>query len=185
MDSLGPKFDQVSKFLTMMQLPDYIAEDDTGKEYISIEHACVPEYNIMLDRLEQGALVPIGLVYVAAHKDALGQPVKAVSRRGALWDNHQVLAYGFTRVLNGDHSFCDVKIYDPNFPGNDNVILRITLHPAEPDGAHQKANATQPFTPSRVTPLQRIKKNHSRPVRGFFVMPYNPAEPPGTHSSPF
>lgn len=100
--------------------------------------------------LDAQRLVPLGLVI------AQGRTFKEISHE--VWTNHQVLAYGYTQ--NGDGSL-DVRVYDPNTPGRDDVYIHIT---PTADGVQ-----CQPVN-LRVYPPR---------IRGLFLMPYDPVEPPG------
>jgi hypothetical protein len=74
--------------------------------------------------------------------------------------NHQVLAYGYDLTVNsrGAATGLDVLVYDPNWPGRDDVAIRIAVHPTPGD--------------STVSYLEG-----DRPVRGFFRTAYRPEDP--------
>lgn len=96
-----------------------------------------PRVRLLLDA---GQLAPLGLVKVCSFDPR------------EMGKNHQVLAYGYD--LDGAGTLA-VKVYDPNYPGDDGVTLSLTV------GA------------GGVT--------HSREgesVRGFFLTEYRAAEPP-------
>jgi hypothetical protein len=94
--------------------------------------------------LSAGRMVVIGLVYEGP---------------GSLkiWENHQVLAHGITRVSS---TVTDIKIYDPNYNSNDGVVIRC----------ESLAGGT------RVRCTQMGGKTQN--VRGFFRMPYRRVIPP-------
>lgn len=69
-----------------------------------------------------------------------------------LWENHQVLAY------QADDS--EIKIYDPNYPGDDTAQLAIT---ATADGVG----------------VERRTARGNKPVRGIFLGDYEKKTPPG------
>jgi hypothetical protein len=82
-----------------------------------------------------------------------------------IWDNHQVLAYGYTPRTDG---MFDIHIYDSNFPGVNDAIVqakRVSLNTSQGilDGLE-----CQEIIPGRRT----IK------VRGFFAMDYEKEDPP-------
>jgi hypothetical protein len=94
---------------------------------------------------------------------ALGQPVilglVIVARTGGkkAWENHQVLAYAAELL---PMEVIELRIYDPNFPGRDDAVVRITPHP---EGA-------------RCTLL--VGGRSVTHIRGLFRMPYSPLRPP-------
>jgi hypothetical protein len=92
-----------------------------------------------------------------------GQPAPIglvyVSAKDSLkvWKNHQVLACRYKDV-SGEIS---IQIYDPNHPRNNNVFIVC-----KKDGR------------GGLKSEQRIGDSRTKNVRGFFIMPYNPVEPP-------
>lgn len=181
-DSLGAGFDQVGKFLTVMQLPDYFA--DAPEVTRTVEHVTAPEARYLRSKLLRGEVVPVGLVYVAAKIDANGKPVRATSKRGLPWDNHQVLAYKMQDREIENATVVDIGIYDPNYPGNDNVILRLRFFdadkPLKGDNPSQSATrvSTTMIIGKDVAADGSMKKASTRHVRSIFVMPYARAIPP-------
>lgn len=99
--------------------------------------------------LAEQRLAPLGLVISA------GRDLRAIAQD--VWKNHQVLAYGWRDNADGS---VDVRVYDPNSPARDDVYIRVEH---TPDGAK-----CQPVN-LRIQPMQ---------IRGFFLMPYDPADPP-------
>ena len=82
-----------------------------------------------------------------------------------IWDNHQVLAYGYTPRADGA---VDIHIYDSNFPSDDNVIVqakRVFLN--TPQGIQEGLECQE------IIPNRPPKK-----VRGFFAMDYEKKLPP-------
>lgn len=75
-----------------------------------------------------------------------------------LGKNHQVLAYGYD--LQGDQ--LTIKVYDPNTDLGSADTVRISLSVAHHGGT------------TAITHNVGI----SRPIRGFFRVPYQPADPP-------
>jgi len=98
--------------------------------------------------LDQGRLCSIGLVRVKC-------PLfKIKAALGIIGQNHQVLAYGYE--LNGND--LSLYIYDPNYPGNDNIRLSLSI-----------AN------PYRATPVTYPPPS---PVYCFFRTGYRFSHPP-------
>jgi hypothetical protein len=116
------------------------------------------EFEKLLSALDQQRLVPVGLLI------SEGRDLRKIFNE--VWLNHQVLAYGYRKNEDGT---VDVRVYDPNSPSNDDVYIhttRITLVDT-PDG------------PLYGIHCQPVHLNISPPrIRGFFIMPYDPADPP-------
>ena len=74
-----------------------------------------------------------------------------------MWKNHQVLACNY-QVEDGVIS---IQVYDPNFPRRNDVFIIC-----KPDGQNGLESE------------QTIGDDRKKDVRGFFVMPYEPVEPP-------
>jgi hypothetical protein len=82
-----------------------------------------------------------------------------------IWDNHQVLAYGYTPRTDG---MLDIHIYDSNFPKINDAIVqakRVTLNTSQ---GLLEGLECQEIIPGRQ-PMR---------VRGFFAMDYKKEEPP-------
>jgi len=131
------------------------------------------ELPAILQSLERNELVPLGLVLTRAG-------------RGRLWNNHQVLAYALERL---DDATLHIRIYDPNYPADDNCILRVEgigagaigVNPDAPRDNPATLNSTRPGNPSTTGDTVRITRIPSnaapRNVRGLFPMPYTPTPP--------
>lgn len=144
-DSLGPGFSLALTFAEWMAYDDHRAgmKPRAGRRDIGVETAA--RLQGIYDKLDNHDLVVLGLVYVK-----LGT--------GLLWENHQVLAYGYDR----DDSGARIRIYDPNHPGDDGVV--IAIRECEPE--------------SRAVTCELIPtKRRARPVRGLFEMPYTAVKP--------
>jgi hypothetical protein len=149
-DSLGDLALLSLKFMHWMQLPDLAEQgESTGA-------LAAAELDAIRQRLEDGHLVPLGLVYVRVGE---GRP----------WENHQVLAYGW---VAGEGGVERIRVYDPNTPGNDAVVIEVKPAAAQVDGTTQ------------VSAVQRFGHTRERPVRGFFAMPYSRREPPAPAAQP-
>ncbi len=153
LDSLGsPTFGMVSKFLTWTNLPDTRPSGALpllvpGTAFVpGLQELTVPEFRATVSSIAAGSPVVLGLIYVGP---------AAVS----IWHNHQVLAYGTSIV---SPSVTNIRIYDPNDPGNDGVIIRCEVLAG---GA-------------RVRCVQMWPGGRTKTVRGFFRMPYSRVTPP-------
>jgi hypothetical protein len=98
--------------------------------------------------LDRGVPCPLGLVRTRSLK-----PMD-------LGLNHQVLAYGYDLTVDpgGTGIDLEVLVYDPNWPGRDDVAVRVAVRPEIGD--------------STVSYL-----DGERPVRGFFRTGYRAADP--------
>jgi hypothetical protein len=99
------------------------------------------EWPIAKAGLGEARLVPIGLIRVAS----------ADPRN--LTKNHQVVASGYAE----DGREASLRIYDPNWPDRDDVVITIHLD-----------NALRPAG---------LDQSTGEPLLGWFVLPYSPAEP--------
>lgn len=150
-DSLGPGFLMALKFAEWMAYEDHRSPTAPARpagrsRALDIGVETARQLAGIYDKLDNHDLVPLGLVYVK-------------QGAGMLWENHQVLAYGYER----DDAGARISIYDPNYPGDDGVV--ITVRPYEPDGEAVRCE----LIPSR---------RKGRPVRGLFEMPYVAKTPP-------
>lgn len=196
-DSLGPGAAYILKFAHWMTIPDTTPRtsvvpeapvdptdanaEDAAEQTDDASAPAPPESTSSLTRLElpailasldRGDLVPLGLVLTR-------------SGRGRLWNNHQVLAYALERP---DDATLHIRIYDPNYPADDNCILRVEglgigtigLDAATPAHADVIASLApgDPSTTGDTVRITRIPSNAgARNVRGLFPMPYTPVEP--------
>lgn len=157
LDSLAPNLSIAAVFAQWMARPD---RGPRGVACASAQH-----WPAIRQRLEAGEPVVLGLV--------LSRP-----GQGALWDNHQVLAY---RLDPADP--LRVMIYDPNHPRRDTTHLRLT-NTVEGLFASPSRAAAMLATGLRTTllaPAQdrpRLPARADQPVRGFFAMDYRPVPPP-------
>jgi hypothetical protein len=146
-DSLGPLGAQVMCFFHWMALPDGTPHGTQRRTLDAFER--------IRAQLDDRNAVPIGLVYVRA-LDTL-----------AIWKNHQVLAYGYEERPDGG---LDVKIYDPNHPGQDDVVVRCERV--------EVGNGEPGETVMGLRGEQRVGGRKKKDVRGFFEMPYVALVPP-------
>lgn len=166
-DSMGPLGVMALKFWSWMKLPDH---SDTGD---NTQNLTAQELPGIIAKLKARQLVPIGLVLTREGE-------------GRLWENHQILGYG---IKEGEHGIIDLLVYDPNFPRDDNVVIRLTPA-AQAQQSADKPAEPKPPAPARDTersskdPLpeylcQRVSgKGLTKKVRGLFAMPYEPKTPP-------
>lgn len=124
----------IAKFAQWTALPDS-----------TVQRLTYNELQKAITQLDNGQAVILGLVYVSI-VDTL-----------AIWLNHQVLAYSYSQ----DPKAINIKIYDPNLPCRNDVIIEVKRESAE-------LQCTQKISGTDRKAL----------VRGFFVMPYVPVEPP-------
>ena len=142
-DSMGAAGVMAMKFIEWMNLP----ETASGSGERSTGGLSVAEVQSVVERVRQDGYATVGLVYVD-------------SRTGKPWENHQVLA---CRVLAADDRGAEIQVYEPNYPGNDDVKLVAAFV----EGAAGKE--------ARITQWIGDRKRH---VRGLFAMPYQPVIPP-------
>jgi len=154
-DSMGQFGVMALKFLRWMDLPDTTENGESTASLTALELPAV------LARIRDGHLVPLGLVLKS-------------TQSGRLWENHQVLAFGCDELPGG---VVEVSVYDPNFPGNDKVVLRVT--PVE-----KVATVVGGDTRFQVMCEREAGKGRLTKVRGFFVMPYTYRSPPADVGSP-
>jgi hypothetical protein len=185
-ESVGIAGVMVAKFVEWMALPDVSTwSNDQG------QHASAPGWTdsaarrtaehlpTILTRLDNGELVVLGLVHSRAGRDAQG-------RRGAAWENHQVLAYAYSRT---EHELI-LHVYDPNAPGDDAARVRLTRVPEPPTTPTSTPATEPPTTPPTDRAAQPARDpwpeqyrgtltfaNNQRPVRGLFAMPYRRTRP--------
>ncbi len=163
LDSLDvPGFGMVLKFLEWTNRPDTttrVARSSVPAAILSmligpltqlitldgLQELTAPEFRATTASLAAGSPVVLGLIYVGPG---------AVN----IWHNHQVLAYGVTNV---SANVKDIKIYDPNYPGDDTAIIRCIV----------QAGGTRVL-------CQQDGRGGTKTVRGFFRMPYTRRTPP-------
>jgi len=145
-DSFGSFGSSVVKVAKWTVLPD-----DTVNGIWKLTH---DEFAQIKAAIDNQRAVLIALVYERA-----GNPIEIMQK---IWDNHQVLAIGYTPRSDGG---VDIHIYDPNYPGEDDVVIRA--EPVTVDNAG---------TPG-LKCTQWVGEQSSWNVRGFFAMTYVPVEP--------
>lgn len=141
--SLGPMAMMFTRFIEWMDLPE--GGDD------GLHARTMRELDLILPAVEAGEPVMLGLVLVDG----------AASRE--VWRNHQVLVYGAVRHDEDQPPM--LRIYDPNYPGRDDAVIRWVADEADPRW-------------ERHVPRQGEGRRETTRVRGFFKMHYVPADPP-------
>lgn len=153
-ESLGDSGVMALAFWTWMNLPDGMDDTDPEVAPQSAADLTMDELAGINARLCRGEVVPLGLVLVRSRSNTRAPK----SRAGQLWNNHQVIAYACTQGTAYGYS---LRIYDPNFPDDDNVTIRID-------------------TPTGLTPhgfFRVTGQGRTTRVRGIFPMPYTPSRP--------
>jgi hypothetical protein len=148
-DSMGPMGVMALKFWNWMQLPDHADKGECTQKLTAAELPGI------VSRLRARQLVPVGLVLSSQSK-------------GKLWENHQILGYGVREKPGG---VVELKVYDPNFPRDDKLVIRLT--PVGESAAKDAAPYAREYECERISGKGLVKK-----VRGVFAMPYEPKTPP-------
>jgi hypothetical protein len=153
LDTFGALGGYVAKFYAWMGLPDGTVYGTQKGSHDEFERIRV----LLDDRLP----VVLGLVYVS-----LAESLK-------MWENHQVLAYGYQETAPNK---VRIDVYDPNYPQEDDIYIE-----AERVSVDSRTVPDQP--PRRITVyglrcVQKLPDASERPVRGLFMMPYVPVRPP-------
>ena len=151
-DTFGAFGEYIAKFAQWMVLPD-----DT---ILGTQKRTYDEFEEIRAKLDDGNPVVLGLVYVSG------------SDTFEIWNNHQVLAYGYSEVSD---TTINISIYDPNYPGRDNVLIRAERVPV--------GTTFVPGAPPRKRTVLGFKctqkiSDSNKNLRGFFAMPYVPVVPP-------
>lgn len=154
-ESLGDSGVMVLAFWKWMNLPDFPEGLNPSVGPESAQYLTRKELPGILARLRRGEIVPLGLVLVRSRSNTRAPS----SRAGQLWNNHQVIAYACSDSVKFGYT---LRIYDPNFPDDDNVKIRLD----KLSGTFDSLRAT------RVTGTGRTTR-----VRGIFPMPYTPSRP--------
>ncbi len=140
----------VLRFARWMLLPE---EGPNGTWRLTLK-----EWEKIRSALDEHRLVPLGQL-----RDRARNP-QEVARK--VWNNHQVLAYGYRE--NADLSV-DIRIYDPNCPNADDVFIH-----AERTQVGEEQGV--PVYGWRSFESDCYEKR--RPLYGFFAIPFEPADPP-------
>ena len=140
----------VKQFADWMVLPDGTP--------LGIRRRTADEFAHLRAQIDARNLVVLGLVYVS-----LPDPI---------WNNHQVLAYAYQQISSDRFK---ISIYDPNYHGNDNISIEAQLVTVGVNFVPGPPPQIETIIGLQCT--QQIPTG-SKPVRGFFVMPYQIVTPP-------
>ena len=151
LDSFGSASRFVLKFIAWMFMPDGTVNGTQRRTAGSLEAV-----RLFLDA---GQVAILGLVYVKGQQSL------------AVWQNHQVMAYGYQVI---SETKTDVSIYDPNYPGNDGVFIRCE----QVEVGRKKSKEGKNIPIYGVACTEVIPGAPDRAVRGFFPIAYTPQEPP-------
>lgn len=145
MQTYGLFGETVIKFAEWMLLPDDGPDSIRQRTFQSLR-------NIMAE-LDEGNAVLLGLVYVDW-------------RNGfQIWNNHQVLAYGYRLDAAGRKT--TLLICDPNYPRNATVAIVSEMIENQPL-----------ISPTGCVSKQYVNGHAIRDVRGYFPIPYVQVIPP-------
>lgn len=159
-ESLGAGMSMVPRFAAGMAAPD------TGAG--SVRLMTWPELAQIAAELRAGRPAAVGLVLTRAGE-------------GALWENHQVLAYGLGRVpalaeRRGGRAL-HLRVYDPNHPGDDACLIEARGRAARVVSAGPGLGAVVVPTPDDLRLELRPGRGRAVAVRGLLKMPWEPAPP--------
>ncbi len=153
-DSLGPGLVLGARFVQWMTLDD---DGPTG-----VRARTLAELSPILAKLGRPELVHLGLVFVSVRETR--EP----------WHNHQVLAFAAEPEAGGGGLL--IRVYDPNYPGRDDVALRMRLVCVERPDPLRIGLAFHALGELGVeTSLIATDGTVFRGVRGVFEMPYSPS----------
>ncbi len=150
LDTFGMGGSMIAKVGEWTMLPDLGA---AGVQKLTLD-----EFPTIQQKLDYGQCVVTTLIYVSTND------IKALP--GKLCENHQVLAYGYTQTAPDTYA---IKIYDCNFPDRDDALLQAQRVQVG------VVNGQPVFGFSTYEVIPGVP---NRLVRGFFEMPYQPAQPP-------
>jgi hypothetical protein len=157
LDSFSPFGEPILQFMDWMKLDEQSPLGTWHRTADQVAH---------LKTLFAGGMPahPIGLVYANP-----GQP---------LWENHQVLAIGYHEP---SPTTIEIPIYDPNFPMNDQVFIRAERRSVAGSDARGQAIQGNSLHCQRIAIVADTNGNpveDAKPMRGLFLMPYQPIVPP-------
>jgi len=150
-DTFGSFGEYIVKFFRWMNLPDDTIHGTCKLTY--------DEFENIQAKLDDKNLVQLGLVYVKW----------GASRE--VWENHQVLSYGYSETLP---NILTINIYDPNFQDMDDVTIRAERIPVGSIISY----GSRKITVFGLKCSQMLGKDNYKDIRGFFAMPYAPIIPP-------
>jgi hypothetical protein len=144
---------------TLLKVARWTALPDGGKK--GTYQRSYEEFPKVRTRLNNSEPVVLALIY-----DRAESPVQIIKN---IWNNHQVLAYGY---FQDPARNAEVYVYDPNYPGRDDVRLEAQRVYVPYSQGSEKPGGYGFRT------VQKVGQQVVREVRGFFMMRYQPVEPP-------
>jgi hypothetical protein len=152
-DSFGRLGEAVFKVARWTALPDGGKRGAFCRSY--------EEFRKVRARLDKSEPVVLALIY-----DRANSPGEIIQN---IWNNHQVLAFGYFQdpIRNAK-----IYVYDPNYPGRDDVRLEAERIFIPHDQGSEKPGSWGFKT------VQMVGEKVVREVRGFFMMRYRLVEPP-------
>ncbi len=163
MATFGPGMGLAGRFGRWMSLPDL---GPLGTRTMTIG-----ELDGVRAGLGAGRPIVLGLVFNhhAANKEASGPA-------GVPWENHQVLAYDVATPVAQESGTISIRIYDPNYPKQNDVVLRCRPRIAGMMMVGPWGGVQAPLM--GVECERAVGTRRGTPVRGVFVMPYSGATVP-------
>jgi hypothetical protein len=153
-DSLGEMGKQVVRVAQWSSMPDDGIAGAQARTLVEFDH--------VRQKLDDQNPCILALIYARA--TSLRELTKLI------FTNHQVLAYGYHQ--DQDRTIM-ISVYDPNFPGRDDITLRC--EPVLVGEVKARKGVREVFG---LKTLQLVGGEAFRAVRGFFSMPYDPIRPP-------
>ncbi len=157
LDSFSPFGEPILQFMDWMNLDE--------QSILGTWHRSADQVAKLKSLFNGGMPVyPIGLVYANP-----GQP---------LWENHQVLAIGYRET---SPTTIEIPIYDPNFPMNDQVFIRAergSVEGTDDAGEDIRVGSLRCQRIAIVADTNGKPIEDAKPMRGLFLMPYEPLVPP-------
>jgi hypothetical protein len=134
----------------ILRFVDWMGRPEDGQQ--GTNKLTLDEFTKFQPVLDRFTPQPLGLQYVK-WKDT-----------NQVMNNHQVLAHAYTRAANG---VLQIQIYDPNYPDRDDISIEAS-----------------PVTDTQGVPglhcVQHVGSSFTKPLYGFFAMPYQAVIPPQT-----
>jgi hypothetical protein len=152
-DSFGKLGEAVLKVARWTALPDSEKRGTFQRSYA--------EFKKVRARLNHAEPVVLALIY-----DRASSPMEVFQH---IWNNHQVLAFRYSQDSSRN---VRIFVYDPNYPGRDDVSIE-----AERIFIPHIAGSEKPGSWG-FRSVQKVGSQVVREVRGFFMMRYQPVEPP-------
>jgi hypothetical protein len=134
--------------------------------------------------LDNGRPVVLGLVFATIRGGGILSRLSPDQGK-KLWDNHQVLAYGYSR---GPDESATIKVYDPNYPGNSETNDEIVIHCERMQVATRRVHVSGLRFEQRPVYGYKCELRRGatrlKTIRGCFRIDYTPTTPPATLRDP-